>query len=385
MNDKLLIIGSGHLARRLKVQAQLAGYKIEEFLPPNLKGDDGGTFDGIVEDLSALNPGRFLMTYLVDDKDEANIRTFIALSSINSKLPITISLFNERVSPHIRAAHPNVRILNPARIAAPVFIAGLDRPVERALRYKPTPLDREKEKGTDRLITILVSSFLLLIGIAVCYFHLYDGLPWLDALYFVIVTVATVGYGDINLLNASPESKVAGIGLIILSTFFIWLIFSLTIDRVIKKRVELSLGRKRYRHRNHIILCGLGRLGYFIAEGILERGEKLIIIESNESSPAIRHFRNLGADVYIGDARSPRVLEDANVSAAKALLSVIDDDYVNMEVGLNARSFSPALKLILRIFDQSMSEQVRTHLDIHLTYSATSIAVPEFLAVLKNR
>ena len=61
----------------------------------------------------------------------------------------------------------------------------------------------------------------------VAYFHLADGLSWLDALYFVVVTTATVGYGDINLLNASALSKFVGIALILSSTCFIWMIFSL--------------------------------------------------------------------------------------------------------------------------------------------------------------
>ena len=91
------------------------------------------------------------------------------------------------------------------------------------------------------------------------------------------------------------------------------------------------------------------------------------------------HLRARGADVYIGDARLPRVLQDVNVTRAKALYSVINDDYANLEIGLNARSFQPDLRLILRIFDDSMSTRIKEHLDIHLTFSMSAIADGQFL------
>ena len=162
------------------------------------------------------------------------------------------------------------------------------------------------------------------------------------------------------------------------------MIFSLTVDSIINKRAELSMGRKKYSYKDHIILCGLGKLGYFIAEELLQKGEKVIIVEKNEDSPVIDYFRNLGANVYIGDARLPRVLEDVGVKNAKALFSVINNDYSNIEVGLNARSFEPNLRLILRIFDESMSEKIKDNLDIHLTFSMSNIADEIFFATLKK-
>jgi Trk K+ transport system NAD-binding subunit len=123
-----------------------------------------------------------------------------------------------------------------------------------------------------------------------------------------------------------------------------------------------------------VILCGLGKLGCFIAEGLIARGEHVIIVEVDEDSPNIEHFRGLGADVYIGNARDPKVLEAVGVRHAKAVYSVVDNDYVNIEVGLNARSFSPNLRLILRIFDETMSQKIKENLDIHITYSTTAIA-----------
>lgn len=161
------------------------------------------------------------------------------------------------------------------------------------------------------------------------------------------------------------------------------MIFSLTIDRILKKRVALALGRKKYHYKDHVVLCGLGRLGYFIAEELLQKGERLVIIEQNEDSRYLDYFRQLGADIYIGDGRLAKVLDNTNVMQARAVMSVINDDSINLEIGLNCRSFQPGIRLILRIFDEEMARKIKDYLNIHLTLSASDIADEKFYEVLK--
>ncbi len=385
--QSVLIIGSGHLAFRIKKLATANGFAIRHVTRDALGGKHGedSAFDGIVHGLRDIDLSTLSTVYLVDDRDEDNLELLIALVSMDRSLSIVASFFNENVAPHLRAAHPNVRILNPAKIAAPTFIQALEAPVTRTLRYVPAGIpEAQHPQRSDSLIKVLIGGFLALILVAVVFFHYAEHLSWLNSVYFVVVTVGTVGYGDITLLNAPATTKLVGIGLILASTCFIWMIFSLTVDNIIKRRVQLALGRKRYAFSGHVILCGLGRLGFFIAEGLLKQGEKLLIVEKSESSPTIEYFRSRGADVYIGDARLPRVLQDVGVARAKALYSVINSDYANLEVGLNARSFEPSLRLILRIFDESMSQRIKEHLDVHLTFSMTAIADERFFSALDD-
>ena len=336
-------------------------------------GAVGHALDGL--DLSGVRA-----VFVVDDRDERNLEVLVALLSMGRSFTIVASLFNEHVAPHLRAAHPNIHVLNPARIAAPAFIEALDVPLTHSLRYVPSRMEDDTEPvSRDRFMRNLVLGFVLLLVGATAYFHAAEGLKWIDALYFVVVSVTTVGYGDISLLRSSTLSKVADILLLLSATVFIWMIFSLTIDRIIKQRVQLALGRRRYEHRGHVIVCGLGRLGQFVAEGLVERGERVVIIEKREDAPSVHYLRSLGADVYVGDATLPRVLADVNVRRAKALYSLVDDDYANLEIALNARSFAPDLRLILRMFDEAMSLRIKEHLDIHLTLSMTAIADERFL------
>ncbi len=382
---RTLVVGSGHLAHRIATLAMSRDRDIVRLTRESIHAESGdeSTFEAIVQSLRALDLTTVTVAYLVDDRDEVNLEFLIALLSVHQHLPVVASLFNENVAPHLQAANPNIRVLNPAKIAAPTFIDALDTPLTHTLSYVPARMASDRAPvEPDRLIVRLTIGFITMIVAATTYFHVFEELTWINAMYFVTVTVATVGYGDISLVDSDTRSKVVGIGLILGSTVFIWMIFSLTVDRIIKRRAQLALGRRTYAQRDHVIVCGLGRLGYFIAEQLLARGERVLIVECNEDVATIEHFRSRGADVYIGDARLPGVMHDVGVIHAKALYSVINNDFANLEIGLNARTFEPNLRLILRIFDDTMSERLTESLDIHLTYSMTAIAHRQIFDVL---
>jgi voltage-gated potassium channel Kch len=375
--SRVILVGSGHLSHRIAGLITAAGAELVELPhePPSISERASPRFESTVRRLRDLDFTTITAAYLVDDRDEINLEALVALLSVDDQLPIVVTLFNEHIAPHLQAANPNVRVLNPARIAAPAFLDALNQPIARALRYTvERRVGKQIDEHGDRLILRLSIAFALMLAIATTYFHVAERLAWIDALYFVVVTVATVGYGDINLLASSTMSKVAGIGLIIGSTCFIWMIFSLTVDRLVKRRVQLALGRRTYTLRDHIVVCGLGRLGYFIAEGLIARGERVLVVERDEHATTIENIRALGADVYIGDARLPRVLQAIGVMRAKALYAVINNDFVNLEIGLSARTFEPNLRLVLRIFDDAMAAHIRDQLDIHLSMSMTAIA-----------
>lgn len=374
---RVILVGTGHLAYRIRAMIVADGAEVVEPAPddPHAERPGAPTFEAKVRRLQATDMSGVTGAYLVDDRDEINLEFLLALLSINQQLPVVLSLFNENISAHLQAANPNVRVVNPARIAAPQFVSALDTRIAHTLMYAPVPpVDDPHVARADALIVRLTIAFSVMVLLATVYFHGAQKLSWIDAFYFVVVTVATVGYGDINLATADTVSKLAGIALILGSTFFIWTIFSLTVDRLLKQREQLSLGQRVYTYRNHVIVCGLGRLGYFIAEGLLQRGERVLIVERNADLTTISHFRTLGADVYIGDARLPRVLQEVGAHRAKALYAVVNNDFTNLDIGLNARTFDPKLRLVLRIFDDAMATSVREDLDIHLTYSMTAVA-----------
>ena len=380
-NKIILIIGAGHLAYRIKKYLSLQGYLILSTNVDliNSETESFSLIENLGNYINKIDISSITMVYLLEDKDEDNLQLIISFISLLIDVPITASLFNENLIPHLQKDHINLKILNPAKIAAPAFVEQLyvqknDETVFE--NFINTGIDTPKRKLS--LIQKLLISFLVILLSSVCYFHFYEKLAWIDAFYFVVVTAASVGYGDISLAQSSALSKIVGMFLILFSTISIWMIFSLTIDVFLKQRIQLELGRKKYNIKNHVIVCGLGRLGYFVVKELLQKNEKVIVVEQNENSNHIDYFRQLGAEVYLGDARLPKVIKDVNVAEAKAVISVINNDSLNLEIGLNARSHQPNVKLILRIFDDQMADKIKDYLKIYHSLSASAIAEDKF-------
>jgi voltage-gated potassium channel Kch len=380
----VVIIGSGHLAYRVEKLAIARGYSTVHFHANEfaLMDTRNPGAPGILHTFQHIDLEAAKMIYVIDNEDNFNLEVLLALTTVNQDLPITAALFNEKMAPHLSHAHSRLHILNPARIAAPAFVRALYEDRKPKLHYKTDRIDEKFRIPEDSLLQFLVVIFIGLILAAIVYFHFREGLSWIDSLYFVVVTITSVGYGDFNLKDSSSITKIAGIVLMLCSTVFIGTIFSLVIDNIIKKRIQRALGRKKYYIKNHVVVCGLGRLGYFIARELISRKEKVLIVEADEDNHNIPYFRSLGADIYIGDARLPRVLQDIAVQDAKGLISVINNDYGNLEIGLNARSFCPGLKLILRFFDESMGKTIRDRLDIYHTLSMSDISDEKFIETI---
>lgn len=380
IKNKIIIFGAGHLAFRLKKLFTVKSFDVihTTFDSINVNNESTSLLENIENYFSTIEIEKVKMVYLIEDKDENNLQLIISLISTYKELPITASLFNENLIPHLQAPN-NLTVLNPAKIAAPAFVALLYKEIDAEHVYTTTNFYDKKETGFSlSLIQKFVILFFTFLICNIFFFHFYEGLSWIDAIYFVVVTAAAVGYGDISLAKSGVVSKVVDIVLILVSTISIWMIFSLTIDSLLRKRIQLSLGRKKYNLKNHVIVCGLGRLGFFIVQELIQKNEKVIIIEQNENANYIDYFRQLGAEVYIGDGRLSKVLNDINVKEAKALISVINNDALNLEIGLNARSMDPTLRLILRIYDEQMALKINEYLKFHLTLSLSAIAEDKF-------
>jgi Trk K+ transport system NAD-binding subunit len=116
----------------------------------------------------------------------------------------------------------------------------------------------------------------------------------------------------------------------------------------------------------------------------LKRGEEVLVIERDPDNRFLESIRSQGAKIFVGDASLGTVLGDAGVYKACGLFSMINDDLKNLEIGLNARSLRPDLRLILRFFDKEIAEQLRDRLDIHFAMSTSAIAADEFAALLEK-
>jgi Trk K+ transport system NAD-binding subunit len=133
-------------------------------------------------------------------------------------------------------------------------------------------------------------------------------------------------------------------------------------------------------YHNHIVVCGLGRIGYRVVKQLLNFGEEIIGIENDEASPFLEEIRQMNVPVLLGDARVRDWLEKANIDKASAIVVCTADDLTNLDIALDARELNPEIKVVLRMFDNKLAEKVRRGFGIHTTFSTTALAAPVFAA-----
>jgi Trk K+ transport system NAD-binding subunit len=228
-----------------------------------------------------------------------------------------------------------------------------------------------------RFLAVVSLAGLLMLSAVVVFRHGLD-LSWLDAVYFTVTTVMTVGYGDITLKDAPAGVKVFGVCLMLASGALLAATFGLLTDYVLRARLEEILGRGRLRMKNHIVLCGLGHVGVRILEQLQRLGESVVVIEKADGSRFVEDTRAMQVPLVIADARLPSTLERANVREARSIIVATDDDLVNLEVALNARELRPDIRVVLRIFDHNLAAKIRTGFGLETTFSTSALAAPAF-------
>ncbi|CAM2006013.1 potassium channel family protein [Acanthopleuribacter pedis] len=133
-------------------------------------------------------------------------------------------------------------------------------------------------------------------------------------------------------------------------------------------------------YNDHIIICGLGRISQRVIERVRDLDHEVVVIESDPDNEYIEHFRNQKIPVIIGDAHKPEILAQANIQDAESIVPCTSDDMTNLSIALEARRMVPELKIVLRMADTRLAENVRTGFDIHTAFSIPDIAAPAFAA-----
>jgi Trk K+ transport system NAD-binding subunit len=393
-SSHVILFGSGHLAfqvsRKLRDKAvQIAHIGSEHFPHSGKAPGHESVIEYFRRNLQEAGIDRAGGVYVLDDEDRHNIQFALIVISLNESIPVVVSLFNADLSGHVLASCKSLIVRNPALVAANAFVEALRAPVTRNLRYQPSPIAASRrtlpDSRNDRWLYALVLTFVTFLLGGTILFTLTERLSLLDAFYFTVTLMTTTGFGDISLRSSSVFAKLFGAGLMLSAVVLASLTFSFAVDRLFRKRSEIALGQKRYRLKDHVILCGLGRVGYEVAKELLRRGETVLVIEKDPHHRFLESIRSQGARIFVGDASIPQVLSDAGVERASGLFSLINDDVKNLEIGLNGRSLRPELRLILRVFDKDMAEQLRQRLDIHFAMSTSAIAAEVLVESIERK
>src|SRR5436190_19179718 len=108
--------------------------------------------------------------------------------------------------------------------------------------------------------------------------------------------------------------------------------------------------------KNHIILCGLGKIGYSILE-LLHDLEEPVVVVTRDIPPEWRgRVESLANRVIIGDARLEEVLIEAGIRTARSIVICTNDDLANLEIALDSKRLSPDAGVVLRLYDLELAD-----------------------------
>ncbi|HEX8220448.1 MAG TPA: NAD-binding protein [Chloroflexia bacterium] len=219
-----------------------------------------------------------------------------------------------------------------------------------------------------------------LVVVSALIFSQFQGLNALDAIYFTISTITTTGFGDISLVNAHPALKLYGTLLMVLGTAALAIFYALITDVLVSARLAQVTGEDLTRRRDHVVVAGLGTIGFIVAQKLSQIGVPVVAIELNPNGRFVPGLRALGVPVVLADGRLPETLDAVGIRNARCLVTAIDGDIANLQTALTARSLNPNLRVVLRLFDPDLSTRMERTFQIHVSRSPAALAAPAMLA-----
>ena len=178
----------------------------------------------------------------------------------------------------------------------------------------------------------------------------------IDSVYMTIITLATVGYGEVHSLE--ENGKIWAILVIIFGVSGIGVLFTTLREEIMqidqyKKRIIM---KKIAKLKNHLIICGYGRMGAVIAKELSEKNLEFIIIEQNDDK--IEFIRENGMYCIHGDVTKEETLQAARIKHAKGAAVVLDTDQDNLFVTMSIRTYNPDLFLLSRCAVEDNKEKL---------------------------
>ncbi len=240
-------------------------------------------------------------------------------------------------------------------------------------------LDHGRRRARATLMVIL--ALLITIGLAT-FTYLWQNLNtnWVDALYFSVGMITGAGGQEQVAEEASAAIKVFTAIMMLVGAGVIGICYALLNDFILGSHFQSLWSVARTPRQHHYIVCGLGGVGYRIATHLHETGHKVAVVEQDANNRFLPAVKALKIPVIIADANLTSTLETVNLASAQALLAVTSSDTINLEIALTARSISPQVPAVVRIFDAEFAQQVQQVFEFDQVLSPMDLAAPTFAA-----
>jgi voltage-gated potassium channel len=187
-------------------------------------------------------------------------------------------------------------------------------------------------------------------------YYVIGGGEWLleDCLYMVLITITSVGYGEVLPLVSTESGRVFTMALLLagmgVSFYFLSALTAFIIEGDLREALWRRRMLKRLAHFDgHYIVCGIGRTGMHVTEELMHANCQVVVIDTEQRQ--LDELQKLyGAKLVAieGDATDDRILKDAGIERAKGLVTALKQDQDNLYVSLSARQLNRELRIVSR-------------------------------------
>ena len=216
-----------------------------------------------------------------------------------------------------------------------------------------------KFKGYFKVWAAPISLLIFLFLFGALGYRITEGWDWGDCLWMVLITITTIGFGEVEVLSSAGRIitfLIIGGGLFVVQ---------LTLQRFIQlselgyflKLEELRLRRLIRKMKNHVIICGYGRTGKEIAEQLKSEKISTLIIEIDSSRKA--EAEEKGYNVLLADATMDETLLLAGIKNCRSLVVTLPSDAANLYVVLSAKALNETCRLIARAANEEAANKLK--------------------------
>ncbi len=203
-------------------------------------------------------------------------------------------------------------------------------------------------------VPFLIISFLL--GVGTVGYMFIEEMSWIDAFYMTVITFSTVGFGEVQPLTTN------GIFFTIFLIFLGFAFIAYGVDYLLSAQLDNLFRRRRdmqkmARLRDHVIVCGYGRVGKSSITPLQESKRNVVVIE--KESTVIGQRRDTDIIFLEGDATQDETLQKAGVERAWGLIVCTGNDSINLFIVLSARALNKDLHIVVRTIDAENEHKMR--------------------------
>ena len=208
------------------------------------------------------------------------------------------------------------------------------------------------------IILILLISATLTVGTTG--FTLIDGYPLFDAFYMTVITITTVGYFEVRPL--SQLGRLFNSFLLLFGVSVMFYAIGIITQSVIELEFSEFFGKRRMKRtienlRDHVLLCGFGRVGRGAAAELARSGHPFVVLDSDERR--VERAVRAGMLAMAADCTLDENLREAGVERARGLIAALATDADNLFLILSAKSINPRLVVTSRVSEETAEHKLR--------------------------